>query len=180
MGTYLSLVPIITGAAVATFGDFYFTSSGFFLTLLGVVLSSVKTITTNRLLVGDLKLPPLELLLRMSPLAALQSLLYAVLAGECNGFMNEFRQNQLTRALLLTVLGNGVLAFLLNVSSLKTNKAAGALTMAVAANTKQILTIVLGVVLFNVRVTVVNGAGMALALVGVAWYTKEELDQSSR
>ncbi len=40
--TYLSLIPVVIGVAVATCGDYYFTTAGFFLTFLGVVLASVK------------------------------------------------------------------------------------------------------------------------------------------
>ncbi len=40
--TYLSLVPIVAGVALATYGDYYFTAAGCVLTLLGVVLSLVK------------------------------------------------------------------------------------------------------------------------------------------
>lgn len=176
MMTYLSLMPIIAGAGVATYGDYHFSLLGFLMTLLGVLLAAIKTITTNRLMVGRLKLPPLELLMRMAPLAALQSLAYAYFAGEFKGVQTAHSEGLLTPTLLAAVLGNGVIAFLLNVSSFSTNKAAGALTMAVAANTKQILTILLGVVLFNVHVTAVNGLGMIITLSGVAWYTKAELD----
>lgn len=40
--TYISLAPIVLGVGLATFGDLYFTLSGFLLTLLGVILASVK------------------------------------------------------------------------------------------------------------------------------------------
>jgi hypothetical protein len=40
--TYLSLLPIVLGAGLATYGDYYFTVPGFLLTLLGVVLAAVK------------------------------------------------------------------------------------------------------------------------------------------
>ncbi|KAL9057839.1 MAG: hypothetical protein Q9162_002069 [Coniocarpon cinnabarinum] len=178
--TYLALSPIILGASLATYGDYNFTLVGFLVTLLGVFLAAIKAIATNRLMVGRLKLPPLELLLRMSPLAAIQSLLYSFFAGEWGSIGQAMGQDSLRSGVLVAVLGNGILAFLLNVTSFKTNRAAGALTMAVAANTKQILTILLGILFFNVTVTIANGAGMAVTLVGVAWYTKAELDSSSK
>lgn len=40
--TYLSLIPIVLGVGLATYGDYYFTRIGFILTLLGVVLAAVK------------------------------------------------------------------------------------------------------------------------------------------
>jgi drug/metabolite transporter (DMT)-like permease len=40
--TYLSLVPVVLGVGLATYGDYYFTVAGFCLTLAGVVLAVVK------------------------------------------------------------------------------------------------------------------------------------------
>jgi hypothetical protein len=60
--TYLSLVPIILGVCMVTYGDYYFTVLGFSLTLLGVILAALKTITSNRLMTGSLALPALEIL----------------------------------------------------------------------------------------------------------------------
>lgn len=42
MHVYLSLIFMITGIALATYGDYYFTMIGFTLTMSGVVLSAVK------------------------------------------------------------------------------------------------------------------------------------------
>lgn len=89
--TYLSLIPVIVGVALATWvspdskrksarprltctrtrdctrhGDYSCTTLGFCLTLLSSLLASVKGITTNRILVGKLRFHPLELLMRMS------------------------------------------------------------------------------------------------------------------
>jgi len=80
----------------------------------------------------------------------------------------------------LVLLGNGCLAFGLNVSSFQTNKLAGALTMTLAANVKQCLTILLGVLLFDVRVGLWNAAGMIITLAGAAWYSKVELLSKSK
>jgi len=40
--TYLALVVMSVGIAAATYGDFYFTVTGFCLTILGVELAAVK------------------------------------------------------------------------------------------------------------------------------------------
>jgi len=178
--TYLSLIPLILGVGLATYGDYYFSTLGFVLTLLGVVLAAVKTVVTNRLMTGNLKLPALEILLRMSPLAALQSVFYASLTGELGAFRSYVEGGHLTTYILLALLGNGLLAFLLNVSSFQTNKLAGALTISVCGNVKQCLTILLGIVLFNVQVGVTNGLGMMVALVGAAWYSKVELSSKGK
>lgn len=58
--TYLTMIPLIFGVGLSTAGDYYFTLIGFSMTLLGVVLASVKTVATNRLMTGSLKLSALE------------------------------------------------------------------------------------------------------------------------
>lgn len=178
--TYLSLIPIILGVGLATYGDYYFTPLGFFLTFLGVVLAALKTIASNRLMTGRLALPALEILLRMSPLAAAQSLLYSITVGEARDFAAFVNDGHFTFDQGLALAGNGILAFLLSVASLHTNKLAGALTMTVCANLKQCLTVLLGIVLFDVEVSMLNGYGMVITLVGAAVYSKVELDWKGR
>lgn len=175
--TYLSLIPIIFGVVLVTYGDYYFTILGFSLTLLGVLLAAVKTVVTNRLMTGSLSLPPLEFLLRMSPLAAIQSLLYAYFTGEGARFMVYVGEGSLTRSRMIALFVNAFIAFLLNISSFQTNKIAGALTMTVCGNVKQVLTVLLGIVLFGVKVGPLNGLGMCIALGGAAYYSKVELSK---
>lgn len=126
---------------------------------------------------GSLALPPLEFVLRMSPLAALQALACAAATGEIGGFGELITSGDISLPpAIASLAGNGFLAFLLNVSSFQTNKLAGALTMTVCGNLKQCLTVLIGIFLFNVTVDVLNGAGMAVTMVGAAIYSKAELD----
>ena len=178
--TYISLLPIIFGAALTTYGDYYFTSLGFFLTLLGVILAALKTVATNRLMTGNLKLHALELLFRMSPLAAVQSFIFGLFAGEVSGFISWIAEGNLSPSYSTALAGNGLLAFLLNVASLHTNKLAGALTMSICANLKQCLTVLLGIILFDTRIGVVSGYGMIITLVGAAVYSKVELETKAK
>lgn len=172
---YASIVPVMVGVGLATFGDYHFTAMGFTLTLSGVVLAAVKTVVTNRLMTGRLKLPAYEVLLRMGPLAAVQSLFYSVLTGEFTEFMAYVRHGQLDGGRFMAVAGNGVLAFALNVASFQTNKLAGALSMTICANLKQCLTILLGAAFWNIRMNAMNGMGILLALGGAAWYSSIEV-----
>lgn len=90
---YISLIPVVAGVGLATYGDYYvggrpdqalcqrrvqtdsarlslfffflqYTFLGFFLTTAGAFLAAVKGIATNTLLVGRLRLHPLDLLVR--------------------------------------------------------------------------------------------------------------------
>ena len=178
--TYVSLIPVVLGVGLATYGDYYFTIIGCIITFVGVILSAIKAVASNRLMTGSLALPALEILLRMSPLAAIQSFLYSMATGELAAFITWVHEGNLTTTHGLALIGNGVLAFLVNVSSFYTNKLAGALTVTVCANVKQCLTILLGVVLFSVRVGLLNGVGMVVTLVGAAIYSKVELDSKGK
>ena len=175
--TYVSMVPLIIGVGLATFGDYYFSAMGFTLTLLGVVLASVKTVATNRLMTGSLQLPAMEVLFRMCPLAAIQCLFYAAGSGEISKLRAGATEEVFTTTFLVAIVCNAAMAFGLNLVSFMTNKVAGALTISVCGNVKQCLTILLGIVLFNVRVGLLNGLGMVVATAGAAYYSKVELDR---
>lgn len=142
---------------------------GFFLTILGAVLASVKTIVTNRIQVGRLKLNPLDLLFRMSPLAFIQCVVYAYLTGELDQ-VREFSQENMSLSLASGLLLNGVIAFGLNIVSFTANKKTSALTMTVAGNVKQVLSIILSIVIFDYVINNMNMFGIILTLVGGAWY----------
>ncbi|KAK6342773.1 UAA transporter [Orbilia javanica] len=177
--TYISLIPVVAGVGFATAGDYYFTPLGFFLTLLGAFLAALKTVVTNKVQTGRLRLTAFELLARMSPLAFLQTLLYSYYTGEMARarvwFFTSY-DNQKAMILLL----NGAIAFALNVISFTANKKTGALTMTVAANVKQILTIVISFAFYDLRVTWLNSIGIILTLIGGAWYAKVELEAKQR
>jgi len=68
----------------------------------------------------------------------------------------------------------------LNYVSFTANKKTSPLTMTVAANLKQCLSIILGVWLFRLEVGWMNGLGITTALVGGAWYAKVEFGLKTR
>ncbi|KAL1921181.1 uncharacterized protein VTP21DRAFT_10897 [Calcarisporiella thermophila] len=176
---YLSLVPIVAGVAFATFGEYNYTLTGFVLTVLGTVLAALKTVATNRIQVGRLKLDPLDLLLRMSPLAFVQTMAYAYVTGEIED-LRTFAATEMTWPLAFALLANGAMAFFLNVVSFTANKKTSALTMTVAGNVKQVLTILLAVSIFADNISWLNGLGIALTLFGGAWYTSLELKEKQK
>ncbi|KAL8766943.1 MAG: hypothetical protein Q9209_006424 [Squamulea sp. 1 TL-2023] len=169
--TYISLAPVIMGVMLASYGDLNANVLGFLMTMLGTILAAVKTVTTNRLQTAGLHLGALELLYRMSPIACIQSLAIAYVCGEFDGF--DVRT--LDSSSLSILLVNGAIAFGLNVASFEANKRSGALTMTIAANIKQVLTIVLSIALWHIPVGMMNAYGIALTLVGGVWYGRVEL-----
>ena len=171
------------GVALATAGDYYFTVLGFVLTFLGTILAAVKTVLTNTMQ-NSLSSPlhSLDLLLRMSPLASIQSLLYSALLGEISvlvAFLKHLSPHERTK-LAFKLAINGTLAFALNYVSFTTNRKTSPLTMTVAGNLKQCLSIVLGIWVFKLHVGFLNGLGIVIALIGGAWYAKLELAGKTR
>lgn len=178
----VSLLPVVAGVGFATYGDYYFTTWGLVLTLLGTFLAALKTVVTNVIQTGGggrLKLHPLDLLMRMSPLAFVQCVFYSWYTGELER-VRRYGATQMTRSKAIALLVNGVIACGLNIVSFTANKKAGALTMTVSANCKQVLTIALAVVLFNLNITFTNGIGIFLTLCGGGWYAYVEFSEKNK
>ncbi|MBW0469878.1 hypothetical protein O181_009593 [Austropuccinia psidii MF-1] len=174
--TYASLIIVVLGVGLSTYGDYGWTASGLFLTLLGTILASLKTVVTNAIQVGRLRLNPLDLLMRMSPLAFIQCVIYAYLTGEMQR-VTEYASQEMDRRKAIGLMMNGMIAFGLNVVSFTANKKTSALTMTVAANVKQVLTILLAIVVFDLVITPTNLMGILLTLIGGAYYGKIEFNQ---
>ncbi|KAJ1536726.1 UAA transporter, partial [Nowakowskiella sp. JEL0078] len=177
---------VIFGVILATFGEYEFSIIGLVITLLGVLLSSIKGITTNQLLVGRLKLHPMVLLCWMSALSFIQCGSISYFNGEIDRFIHYAsklpRKQDLNKLIQQTsdsedegsrriitfefmiacVLTNGFLAFLLNYVSFTAIKKTSALSMTVAGNVKQALGIVLSIWLFGYAMTPMNGLGTAV------------------
>ena len=123
----LSLSSII----FSTYGDYYFTLWGLILTLIGTGLAALKTVVTNQIQTGGggrLRLHPLDLLMRMSPLAFIQCVMYAWYTGELER-VRKYGAKEMTGTKAVGLLVNGVIAFGLNVVSFTANKKTSALTM---------------------------------------------------
>ncbi|KAJ2350520.1 hypothetical protein GGF43_004289 [Coemansia sp. RSA 2618] len=186
---YASLVPVVIGVGLATYGDYYsFTVVGFLLTLLGTVLAATKTVVTNTILVGGyrLKLPALDLLYQLSPLAFVQTLLWAAVSGELSEawvFVQKIRSDSSTDGvypLFTALVANGAIAFLLNISSFTASKNTSALAMTVTGNVKVVLAVVLGCAMFNVTLSGLSRFGIALTLVGGAVYSAVRLSETQK
>lgn len=188
----VSLIPVMAGVGFATYGDYSYTPSGLILTVLGTVLAAIKTIYTsvlqstpsatspqprvNFVVPPRLKLHPLDLLTRMAPLAFIQCVVLAYLTGELSR-VHTWSLNEMT-PVKGTLLGvNGLIAFGLNIVSFTANRAAGPLSMTVAANVKQVLSVFCAVILFKLTITPANALGILLTIAGGMWYAAVEYQE---
>ncbi|ORX72455.1 hypothetical protein DL89DRAFT_266015, partial [Linderina pennispora] len=159
---YVSLVPVVMGVGLATYGDYSWTVVGLLLTLLGTVLAAVKTV---------LKLGAFDLLYRLSPLALAQTLAWSLVTGEfaqARAFMTGMDS---VWPLLGALAANGAIAFVLNIASFTASKNTSALAMTVTGNVKVVLTVVLGCILFSVQLSYLSMLGIAITLFGGAMYS---------
>ncbi|KAF9573444.1 UAA transporter [Mortierella alpina] len=179
INTYLSLLPLLLGVYMATKGEYQYTAMGFFLTVLGTMLAAIKTVVTNRIQIGRLQLHPLDLLLRMSPLAFVQTVIFSWMTGELDEVRSFCATDNMSYQLVLGLLVNGVIAFFLNYVSFTANKKTSALTMTVAANVKQVLSIVVAVTVFNTKIGFLNGLGIIMTLLGGACYSWVDLREKA-
>ncbi|KAL4072210.1 triose-phosphate transporter family-domain-containing protein [Scleroderma citrinum] len=187
-----SLIPVVAGVGFATYGDYYCTTTGLILTVLGTLLASVKTIYTSILQSSPsisnpsyqaslrryfvpprLQLHPLDLLTRMAPLAFVQCVILAHVSGELDR-VRMWSVHEMTPWSLTVLSLNGAIAFGLNIVSFTANKKAGPLSMTVAANVKQVLSIILAVLIFDLSISFMNATGILLTLAGGAWYATVE------
>ena len=133
-----------------------------------------QAVAAGEILSGSLKLHPIDLLYKMAPKAALQCLILACLTGEVASIASRW-ETELSPAVSMWptfgVVSTGIMSFSLNISSLVSNKLTSALTLCIAANVKQVLMILLATVIFDIPVSVLNGSGIAVVLVGSAYYS---------
>ncbi|TIA73574.1 hypothetical protein E3P91_01357 [Wallemia ichthyophaga] len=177
----VSLLPVIAGIALTTYGEISFTALGLFLTFAGTILAAFKTVVTNLMQTGQrFQMHPLDLLHWLSPLALAQCIAYAVYTGEYFEVYKDLWPMHNVYKTILVIALNGALAFGLNVVSFVSNKKVGPLTISVAANIKQVLTVVLSFFFFELSVSQVGFVGIVLALLGGLWYGRVEYNDKKR
>jgi len=176
----LSVSPIIVGVAMACFGDITFTPLGFFYTSCCVFLAALKAVAAGEMLTGSLKMHPVDLLGHLSPLAMVQCLFLSAATGELAEIMArpELYLTDLTPMAVVVISGIG--AFTLNITSLMVNKLTSPLTLCIAGNVKQVLMIVISTLIFATPITLLNGFGIVLVIVGSSVYSYVALQEKSQ
>lgn len=134
------------------------------ITVLGAVVSAFKGVLASVFLQRS-RFSPLQLLMLTAPVAACICLTVGLLgAGEGKMVTGVVKDNT------LQLLINGSLAFILNWTGFAVNKETSALTITVAGNVKQALTVGLGIILFQTHVEWMGWLGLSMTLLfGLAY-----------
>jgi len=182
----ITVIGVVCGVAIATYGDLETSMWGFFLILFGCFLSSCKSITSS-IMLGKLSIHPLDLSFKMSIHSLWQLLLIMFLGSEAKGLYAWYSKNLTEHVdmniVLYALLVNGVTAFLLNFSNFMFTKHTSALTVTIAGNVKNTLTIVISIFIFSTPLTLLNAIGSVIAISGAIIYSflsKSNVDLQKR
>jgi drug/metabolite transporter (DMT)-like permease len=174
----LSVLPVMVGVALACLGDMTFTTLGLVTTVFCVILAALKVALSGEMLTGEMKLPPLDLLATMTPLALAQTFALALFLGELTDIHRRWDELIGSGAWPPVIL-SGLLSFTLNITSFKANKLTSPLTLSIVANVKQVLLIALSTVLFDVPVAPINAVGIVIVILGSMRYSMISLEEKS-
>ena len=165
--TYLTLIPVVGGVAIASVAEASFSMAGFLAALLASTFTATQAIVSG-ILLQNLRLDPFNLVYRMSPIALLLLAPYA-LVREFGQISTEWKYAGDVRMWGLLCI-SGMIAFLLNGATFLAIKRTSPLTYTVAGNFKVILSIGISVALFGNPFYFINAVGCVIAVAGVLWY----------
>jgi hypothetical protein len=180
---YMTLIPVCFGVALTCAGELDFSWIGAAMTVFGVVLACWKQLATNQLLVGPLKLHPLDLLWRMSLMSAIQCAIISQVNGEnerAAEYMAKLTSGGMpfnASTFTFHMSTNAILAFLINYVSFAASAIIGPLAISVAANVKQVMVIILSIFMFGFKMTPLNAIGVPVTLLGGMWYSRESANE---
>ncbi|XP_065834755.1 solute carrier family 35 member E1-like [Oscarella lobularis] len=174
---YLSLVPIVAGVMLATITELSFDSIGLISALLCGFFLAFQSVFSKKILI-DSDIHRFHLLLRLTQLAVLFVFPFwlwsesgsAATKSQCD-YGSSF-QNPVCSTFLFTLFLSGALNFFQNVVAFTVLASVTSLSYAVANNVKRIVVIAVSIAVLHNPVTLVNVAGMTVAVLGALLYNK--------
>jgi len=168
------MIPIVGGVVLASYTEVNYNHIGFWTAMVASVMTAIMAILSGILLTQQLN--PINLLYYMAPISFVIMLpfVYWYEWTDINTKWEFYGQPQPIFVLFLS----GIIAFLLNVFTFLVIKATSALTYTVAGNFKVVLSITISVAIFRNDITLFNGIGCAVAILGVMWYNQIKYEEN--
>jgi len=180
MKVILSVLPVSLGVSLTVYANIEFSWIASLVIGAGIVAASLKVTMTSMYLSHTCKnMHPVEFLARICPMSAIHLIVFATARGETGKFIHQLRTDGMETNVILLALLTGLAAFVLNWSNFEANRLTSPLTMCIAGNVKQVLTILLSMYLFNNHLQWWNGIGVVMALTGTAAYSILKLQENS-
>ncbi|XP_053947731.1 solute carrier family 35 member E1 homolog [Anastrepha ludens] len=176
---YLSLVPIITGVAIATVTEISFDMIGLISALLSTMGFSLQNIFSKKVL-KDTGMHHLRLLELLGKLALIMFLPIWIFVDSLSIIRHPVITGLDYRVIAL-LFADGVLNWLQNVIAFNVLSLVSPLTYAVASASKRIFVIGVSLLILGNPVTFLNCVGMTLAIFGVLCYNRaKQVSKSSK
>ncbi|KAF3769476.1 TPT-domain-containing protein [Cryphonectria parasitica EP155] len=157
---------IVLGVVIASFGEIKFELWGFVYQIGGIVTEALRLVMVQRLLSsGDFKMDPLVSLYYYAPACAVFNSIFTFFIEGPRITMNDIQSLGFT-----VLLANGLVAFLLNVSSVLLIGQTSAVVLTMSGILKDILLVFASMLIFRDPVTGQQFFGYSIALAGLVYY----------
>lgn len=184
--TYMTLLPVVGGIALATWGEPSFNLIGFIACLVGVCCRALKSVLQGWLLTpagekeaekmsnaNENKLDSMSLLYYMSPVAIL-TLGICTFIMEPRAISAFYEAAELDPWFIAILLGNCFVAYLVNLTNFLVTAHVGALTLQVLGNAKGVVCTIVSVMLFRNPMTFRGVTGYTITMIGVWLYSSSK------
>jgi len=176
----LSLLPIITGIAIATMTELSFEIYGMLSALTATFIFSIQNIYTKTAL-KEIRISPLQLLMKLAQVGLITCLPVWIFV-DTPTMANDV--NLQTSNAYLEFFGtltlSGTINFVQNVLAFSILHLLSALSYSVTNATKRILVIIVSVLTLKNPVTIINFLGMMLSIFGVFCYHRAKVVQNAK
>ncbi|OKL58297.1 hypothetical protein UA08_06440 [Talaromyces atroroseus] len=162
----INVCVIVIGVMISCFGEVDFVLVGVLFQIGGIVFEAVRLVMVQRLLSSDeFKMDPLVSLYYFSPICALMNGAVAAAVE-----LPRFRLDDVWHVGVWTLIGNAVVAFMLNISVVFLISKTSSLVMRLCGILKDILIVISSLILWNTPLTGLQVLGYTIALLGLIYY----------